>query len=111
MQARINYSQVDPEALRGKVQVILRAAYAGSADQGKALIQPWLEWQTPDSNTFHEMPFSEIGTIQNDTLNPTPNTGSNEMFDDLSDKAIDIIVRTMSEPSSPLAFSELRHVG
>jgi hypothetical protein len=31
--------------------------------QGAALMQSWLDWHTPISNTFHQMPFTEIGTI------------------------------------------------
>jgi hypothetical protein len=31
------------------------------------------------------------------------------MFDDLSDEAIDMIVRSMTDAASPLVFSELRH--
>lgn len=100
-----------PEHLRGKVQVIIRAAFAGNANEGQALIQRWLDWHKPDSNTFNEMPFSEIATIQNDPVDPAPGAGSSEMFDELSDKAIDIIVRTMNDSASPIVFSELRHVG
>jgi len=100
-----------PEAMRGKLQVLVRAAFAGNAGEGQALIQPWLDWRTPGSNTFHEMPFSEIGTIQNDPVAPTASAGSSEMFDTLSDEAIDIIVRSMTDAASPLVFSELRHAG
>src|SRR5207253_2386436 len=64
-----------PEPMRGKVEVIVRAAFAGHGDQGAALIQPWLDWHAPASNTFHEMPFSEIGSIQNDPVNPASSTG------------------------------------
>jgi FAD binding domain/Berberine and berberine like len=100
-----------PEAMRGKLQVLVRAAFAGNAGEGQALIQPWLDWRTPGTNTFQEMPFSEIGTIQNDPVAPTASASSSEMFDDLSDEAIDIIVRCMTDAASPLVFSELRHAG
>jgi hypothetical protein len=100
-----------PEAMRGKLQVIVRAAFAGSAGDGQALLTPWLDWRTPMGNTLREMPFSEIGTIQNDPVDPTPSAGSSEMFDKLSDEAIDTIVRTMGGATSPLIFSELRHAG
>jgi hypothetical protein len=100
-----------PEALRGQVQVIVRAAYKGSAREGEALIQPWLSWRAPISNTFHEMPFAEVGTIQNDPVAPAAAFASNEMFNELSDEAIAVIVRYATDTSSPLVFSELRHVG
>ncbi len=100
-----------PEFMRGKTQIILRAAFVGPVDEGQALIQPWLDWHAPDTNTFHEMPFSEIATIQNDPINPTPSTGSSEMFDTLSDNAIATMIQNMTDVSSPLLFSELRHAG
>lgn len=100
-----------PEALRGKLQVIVRAAFTGNSSEGQALIQPWLDWNAPGSNTFKEMPFADIGTIQNDPVAPAPGAGSSEMFDTLSDQAIDVIVQTMTSPASALLFSEIRHAG
>jgi FAD/FMN-containing dehydrogenase len=100
-----------PEAIRGKTQVILRAAYTGDAAEGAAYVQKWLDWQTPLTNTFHEMPFAEIGTINNDPVNPTAGYGANEMFARLSDEALDIITRHATNKASPLVFSELRHAG
>lgn len=100
-----------PEALQGTTQVIVRAAYIGDAAAGERLMQPWLDWQTPLENTFREMPFAEIGTISNDPVNPTAGYGSNEMFDELSDPALDAIVHHATNPESPLVFAELRHAG
>ena len=100
-----------PEALRGQIQVFVRAVYVGDAAEGAAYIQKWLDWHAPISNAFHEMPFSEIGTVSNDPEKPTAGYGSNEMFDDLSDEAIEIIVRRATDSASPLAANELRHAG
>jgi FAD/FMN-containing dehydrogenase len=100
-----------PDAIRGQTQVIVRAAFAGAAAGGAALIQPWLDWRSPMSNTFHEMPFTEIGTINNDPVDPRAVHASNEMFDRLSDDAIDVIVRYTTNSRSPLVFSELRQAG
>ena len=100
-----------PEAIRGKTLVIVRAAFSGAAAEGIALIQPWLDWQTPIANTFHEMPFSDIGLVNNDPVDPRAVYGSNEMFDELSEPAIDVIVSYATSTLSPLIFSELRHVG
>ncbi len=100
-----------PEAMRGKKLVIMRAAYAGDAAAGQALIQPWLSWHAPIGNAFRETPFAEVGTISNDPVNPTPSEHSNELLDELSDGAIDVIVRFMTDDQSPLMFTELRHAG
>ena len=100
-----------PAALRGKTEVTVRAAFTGRAEDGRALIQPWLDWQAPDSNSFREMPFAEVATIQNDPVNPTSSTAACEMFDELSDAALDLIVHHTSDPASPLLFSLLLQAG
>lgn len=100
-----------PEAIRGKIQVILRAAYLGDAASGAALIRPWLDWQTPHENTFREMPFAEIGTVSNDPVNPTGGYAINEMLAGLSDGAIEVITRRATNPDSPIVLNELRHAG
>lgn len=100
-----------PDAIRGKTQVFVRGAYNGNADEGAAYIQQWIDWRTPLTNTFREMPFSEVGTISNDPVDPGPGYGTNEMFDTLTDEALDIIARHAVNRQSPVVFSELRHVG
>jgi hypothetical protein len=100
-----------PAELRGKIVAIMRAAYTGSATQGQALLRPWLDWQAPAQNTFHEMPFIEVGAISDDPVNPVASSNTNVLFDALSDAAIDTILRHATDPGSPLLFSELRHVG
>lgn len=100
-----------PEAIRGKSQVVVRAAYDGGSEVGKLFIQRWLDWQKPLANTFHQMPFSEIASIQNDPTDPASSYASNELFDDLSDTAIDLIVRYAFDKDSPILYSELRAGG
>ena len=100
-----------PEAIRGKTQVLVRAGYTGDPQQGAPLIQPWLDWHKPLANTFREMPFSEVATISNDPVDPIATYGTNMQFDELSDKAIDIIVQRATDTKSHIVANELRHVG
>lgn len=98
-----------PQAFRGKTLALVTGAFAGSAAEGEPCIQPWLDWQMPIDNAFREMPFSEVGTITNDPVDPVAEYGSSDMFDDLSDEAIDVIVRHVTDPTSPLTLNVLRH--
>ena len=98
-----------PEALRGKCQVIVKAAYLGDGVGGAPLIQPWLDWQKPLNNTFHQMPFGEVGSIQNDPVDPAASYATSETIDELSDAAIDVLVRYATASESPILYSELRH--
>ncbi len=100
-----------PEALRGKTLVMLQAAFTGDPAEGEALIGQWLAWGTPLNNTFRAMPFAEIGTISNDPEGSPAAIGSSEMFRDLSDEAIDVMIRCATDPASPLMVSALRHAG
>jgi hypothetical protein len=57
------------------------------------------------------MPFSEIGSIANDPLAPTAFFGSSDMFRELSDDAIDVIVRYATDDMSPIVSNVFRHAG
>lgn len=57
------------------------------------------------------MPFSEIATISKDPVEPAPGYGNNEQLDELSDGVIEVMVRTMTNPASPLMMNEIRHAG
>jgi hypothetical protein len=101
-----------PEAMRGQVQVIVRAAYSGATvQQGPIWIQPWLDWRQPQTNTFRVMPFAEVGTISNDPEEPSLGTGSHALIETLSDEAIQCIVKYTINPDGPLFVSEIRHYG
>lgn len=100
-----------PAVLRGKTVVLVRAAFVGASIEGSAWMQHWLDWQTPLINELGEIPFAKIGTISKDPAFPTPIYGSSEMFDSLSDAAIDVIVRYATDDESPMPFCELRHAG
>lgn len=100
-----------PEHLRGKVEIVVRAAYAGSAEDGARWMQPWLDWRAPLSNTFAQMPFTDVGTINADSVTPAAVYPSSEMLDALPDEAIDILVRGVTDPASPIALADLRHAG
>jgi FAD/FMN-containing dehydrogenase len=100
-----------PEHLRGKVEILVRAAYAGSAEDGARWMQPWLDWHAPLSNTFVQMPFKDIGAINADSVAPAAVYPSSEMFDALPDEAIEILVRGATDLASPIALTELRHAG
>ncbi len=100
-----------PEAMRGQMLVFVRAAYTGDPAEDERWMQAWLDWQTPLENTFREMPFADIATISNDGVDPVPVWGSNELFAELSDAAIEIILQYTSNPESPMNHTELRHAG
>ena len=98
-----------PEALRGRIEVEVKAAYVG--EESARWMQPWLDWQPPARNTLRQLPFAEIATISHDPVEPMAGYGSNELLDDLPDEAISVFVQHATRPDSPLAAMELRHGG
>lgn len=101
--------QLPPE-LRGRIQVELHACVT-EPSMGPALIQPWLDWHTPQKNAMRELPFSQIGEISNDPVDPRAAYFSSAMFDTLSDAALDTLEQYAVAEQSPLFFTELRHLG
>jgi hypothetical protein len=100
-----------PEEIRGRKFVQVKVGYVGSLEQGEEYVREWLEWVTPIHNTMRLMPFTEVGTISNDPVNPLPGYLDSEMFNELTDEAIDVIVRYVTDPASPLVFTAIRHMG
>jgi hypothetical protein len=102
-----------PETLRGKSFVMVRGAYAGELAQGAELLRNWREWQTPLIDDFKGMPFSEVARISSDPVNPMPSNGSGGWMCDLSDAAIDTLIRFAQPQDRPplLTLVEVRHVG
>lgn len=102
-----------PEILRGQSFVIVRGCYCGPVEQGEALVQPWRDWRTPFIDDFKVMPFSQVATISNDPVDPIPALSTGAWLRELSDEAIDVLIRYgfPGNGPSPLIFAEVRHVG
>jgi hypothetical protein len=104
---------VIPDNLRGKSFVIVRGCYCGTVKEGENLLQYWRDWQTPVLDDFRKMPFSDVGTISNDPIDPLPAKSSGAWMRILSDEAINTLIHysTPQNGSCPLTFSEVRHAG
>ncbi len=102
-----------PEFLRGRSVVMVNGCYVGDPSDGETLVQPWLDWQAPIASTFRAMPFSEVASISNDPTDPLPGTSTGAWLRDLSDEAIDIVIRfgVSVNGSSPIIKTEIRHAG
>ncbi len=111
----MNFPNMDivPEFLRGKSAMLVRGAYVGAAAQGAAYLQPWLDWRAPMANLFGTLPVSEMRTISNDPPDPMPSMTSAAYLRELSDDAIDTIIRYgLGEGGQPpLILIEIRHMG
>jgi hypothetical protein len=101
-----------PAPLRGQRFVMVRGCYAGPIAEGEALLQHWRAWQAPVIDDFKAMPFSDVGSISNDPVEPLPSFSTGVWLQTLSDAAIETLIRYVA-PShgSPLVYAEIRHAG
>jgi hypothetical protein len=102
-----------PEFLRGRSVVIVHGCYCGPVEQGEGLFRTWNEWTAAIDNTFRVMPFSEVGTISNDPVDPLPGFNTGGWLRSLNDEAIDTLIEhgVAHGGPTPLVMTEVRHIG
>jgi FAD/FMN-containing dehydrogenase len=111
----MNYPSIPelPEHLRGRSFAMVRGCYCGPVEHGEALLHEWRAWRTPELDDFKAMAFAGVGTISNDPVDPVPGVSTGAWLRELSDGAIDLLIRSStgdSEPS-PIGIAEVRHAG
>jgi hypothetical protein len=104
-----------PESLRGQSFAMVRGCYCGPLEEGEALLQSWRSWRTPLVDDFKAVPFADVATISNDPVDPLPGFSSGAWLRELSDQAIDLLIRygygCGNSDRSPFAVTEVRHAG
>ncbi len=102
-----------PPFLSGKSVVMVHGCYVGDPKIGQMMAQAWVDWKAPIANMFHEMPFSEVGTISNDPQEPMPGRSSGAWMANLGDDAVETLVRFTLPAGGPPALvkTEVRYAG
>jgi hypothetical protein len=101
-----------PEPLRGQSVVMVRGCHCGPVEQGRALLQPWLDWQAPIVDLFQVMPFTEIAAVSQDPIDPFPAVVTGAWLRDLSDDVIATLIEfgVAKVGPPPLISSEVRYI-
>jgi hypothetical protein len=111
----MNYPPIPvlPEALRGRSFVMVRGCFCGPVEQGEALINEWRNWKAPLMDMFQSMPFSQVAAISADPVDPMPAALTTAWMRELSDEAVDALVKYGLPHSSPLPLTlvEIRQAG
>jgi FAD/FMN-containing dehydrogenase len=107
----MNYPPIPevPDFLRGQSFVQVRGAYTGDMEVGEELMKYWREWKTPAFDMFGPLPLTRVAEISNDPQDPVGAFVTGVWLKDLSDEAIDTIIRYALDPR--ITISEIRHVG
>ncbi|MGW1991365.1 FAD-binding oxidoreductase [Embleya sp. NPDC001921] len=101
-----------PEPLRGKYVAHIRVFYFGPRAIGRRLVAPLRAIGPRLIDTVTEMPYTEIGTINNDPTEPGPYHERSTLLRSLDDAAVDTLVDLIGpQAESPLLAVEIRQLG
>jgi FAD/FMN-containing dehydrogenase len=101
-----------PEEARGKPAVGLLVLYAGDPGEGERAFRPLVEWGDPWLRAVQPMPYVAVQRML-DPAHPWGITdySKSDYLPELTDDAIDTLVRKMAESSSPFTGFHLCQVG
>ena len=102
-----------PPFLSGKSVVMVNGCYVGDPKIGQMMAQAWMDWKAPIVSTFAPMSFGNVASISNDPIDPLPGRSSGAWMADLSDDAIETLVRFTFPQGAPptVVKTEVRHAG
>ena len=100
-----------PEQIRGHYAAHVRIAYQGDPESGEALIAPLRAIGPRLLDTVAEMPFTECGTIHNDSPQPIPFAGTNALLGGLTKDVQRTILELAGRKAAVPCIVELRHLG
>ncbi|MBM7773182.1 FAD/FMN-containing dehydrogenase [Actinokineospora baliensis] len=104
--------EVFPEPLRGRYIAHIRVFYFGSEADGERLITPLRAIGPRLVDTVADMPYTEMGTINNDPTEPGPYYERSTLLRSLDDDALETIIGLIGpEANSPLLAVEIRQLG
>jgi len=103
----MNYPTIPeiPDFLRGKSFVMVRGCYYGPIEKGEEILRYWRDWQAPFMDDFKAIPFSEVATVSNDPVDPLPGMSTGAWLSELSDDAIDVLIRYGAAKEGPSRWS------
>jgi len=100
-----------PDPLRGQFVVHLRIAFTGSAEDGETLVRP-LRALEPSMDAVTEMPYTRIGEVHNDPLEPVPIRDRGTLLGPLNEAGADRITELAGpDAEMPPGLVEVRHLG
>jgi FAD/FMN-containing dehydrogenase len=100
-----------PDPLRGQFVVHLRIAFTGTAEEGETLVRP-LRALGPSMDAVAEMPYTRIGEVHNDPLEPVPVRDRGTLLSPLNEAAADRITELAGpDTDMPPGLVEIRHLG
>lgn len=101
-----------PPPLAGRLTVAVRFVWTGESDRGARLLAPLYEAATPVLDTVGVLPYSRIGEVHADPVDPMPVHEETDLLRELPPEAVDALLAVAGSASdSPLNIVELRQLG
>lgn len=101
-----------PPPLAGKFTVAVRFAWTGPADQGEAALAPMRAVATPLVDTVATMPYSAVGMVHSDPVEPIAVHEETDLLHSLPSAGVDALLQVAGPDSgSPQVIVELRQMG
>jgi FAD/FMN-containing dehydrogenase len=100
-----------PEAIHGRLTLVVMFVYDGDPDAGQKAIEPFRALSAPMAELVMPMPYVGIYEMLKAAEQRAPASHRSMFLDTLDDAAIDTILARMSEPSSPGAMTQIRVLG
>ncbi len=101
-----------PEDVHGSLVVALVVCYSGAIEDGEDALRPLREFGDPIADAVGPQPYVETQQMLNDAYAPgRRNYWKSHFFDDLSDDAIDTLLRHAETASSPFTSVVLEAMG
>ena len=100
-----------PADLQGKPLLVIALCHTGTVEQGKRLLQPLREFETPTVEMIGEMPYTLWQSNQDDSAPwGIQSYWKTEYLADLSDQAIHALVEQFSRVPSPRTAIHIHHL-
>ncbi|WP_375492098.1 FAD-binding oxidoreductase [uncultured Jatrophihabitans sp.] len=101
-----------PEPLAGKVTVAVRYAWVGDPDDGSAAFAPMAAAGRVVLGGVGVLPYTAIGSIHNDPVDPMPTAEAATLLQTLPVDAVDALMAAAGpDAPCPQVIVELRHLG
>ena len=102
-----------PNHLHGKTVVAFAACYAGPVEKGEKALKPLGELGPPAANLVSEMAYRDLQQMFDADFVPKgfQNYWKSDYLSELSDKAIDTIIKYIREKTSPLTGVDVIYMG
>jgi FAD/FMN-containing dehydrogenase len=99
-----------PPAIAGRQTLAVRYAWTGDRDSGAAYLAELRDSATALVDTVGPMPYSEIGRIHADPVDPMPVSSRSALLGELPEEAVDAFLDAVGE-HGPHTVVELRALG